>query len=55
MNFTTLIRLTSFALVAFDACLLAMFPSLETAMLLWFPLSMAIVLATTSNPSRFSR
>jgi hypothetical protein len=50
---TALIRLASLALVAFDAWLLTRFPSLETAIAIWLPFSMALVLAITPTPSRF--
>ena len=50
---TLAIRLACLALVAIDAWLLSVYPSLETALLLWFPVSMAFVLATCPSPSRF--
>jgi hypothetical protein len=50
---TALIKLASLALVAADAYMLACYPSLETALALWFPMSIAFVLAYTPCPSRF--
>jgi hypothetical protein len=50
---TTRIRLASLALAAFDCWLLSRYPSLETALAIWLPFSMALVLAIASIPSRF--
>jgi hypothetical protein len=50
---TTRIRLASMALVAFDCYLVSRFPSLETALAIWLPFSMALVLAIVPTPSRF--
>ena len=50
---TALIRLASCALLAADAWLLCRFPSLETAMMLWFPAAMALTLVVTPKESRF--
>ncbi len=50
---TRAIRAASFALVAFDAWLLTRYPSMVTAFLIWFPASMALILATCPSPSRF--
>ena len=50
---TLLIRAASLALVALDAWLLTRFPSLETALALWLPFSVALVVAIAPCPSRF--
>jgi hypothetical protein len=50
---TALIRLASCVLLAADAWLLCRFPSLETAMMLWFPAAMALTLVVTPKESRF--
>jgi len=50
---TALIRLASCVLLAADAWLLCRVPSLETAMMLWFPAAMALTLVVTPKESRF--
>ncbi len=50
---TALIRAACLALVAGDAYTLICYPSLVTALALWFPMSIAFVLAYTPCPSRF--
>jgi hypothetical protein len=54
-KYTALIRTACLALVAIDAYTLTYYPSPETALALWFPMSVALVLAYTSCPSRFTR
>jgi hypothetical protein len=50
---TLAIKLACLALVAGDAYILTCYPSLEIALALWFPMSIAFVLAYTPCPSRF--
>ena len=50
---TALIRAASLALVALDCWLLTVYPSLETALALWLPFSVALVVAIAPCPSRF--
>ena len=50
---TLAIRCACLALVTFDCWLLTKFPSLETAIALWLPFSVALVVAITPTPSRF--
>jgi len=50
---TLRIRCASLALVTFDCWLLSRYPSLETALMIWLPFSMALVLAIAPVPSRF--
>jgi hypothetical protein len=51
---TLAIRTACLALVAIDAYTLTCYPSLETALALWLPMSIAFVLAHTPCPSRFT-
>lgn len=50
---TLAIRLACLSLAAMDCYLVSRFPSLETALAIWLPFSMAIVLAIAPVPSRF--
>jgi hypothetical protein len=50
---TALIRAACLALAAVDLLVLSRFPSMETALAIWFPFSIALVVAIAPVPSRF--